>query len=387
MKLVIKTINSQKFFNILLNFLFIVIVLAIINTAISIILFFMRMLNQFIQNLNWTIIFVGFIIFVFLLFFFPKFYRNPKNVKFKFISRFHLKMTELTKKQITKDFLLGSLFIFIEILLSLFIIFRWIRPEDFELLSFIIYSYTLSVVIFDITVIGIIYNKNIIKFFSFHVIYSSVLVGVLFPMLFISGIFFILFYFYFISWIFADPTFLLKSFTSSWLNTSLSIRFNYDLFFIIKMIIFLFGLILFLISLGQLVHGLKKKKGLVQTGIYKYFRHPQNLAMIIMAFPLFIPHGIRMGDLISWVQFACIIIISSDIGDIKLKKKYPEQFQQHYEKTGFMFPKLFSHKLLWNISVFENKKARYGLFFLLYIVIIIFFYLIHLILPFERLWI
>ncbi len=147
---------------------------------------------------------------------------------------------------------------------------------------------------------------------------------------------------------------------------------------IIIVLIFLFGLILFLISLAQLVYGLRKKQSLVQVGIYKYIRHPQNLGIIIMVLSYAL-YAYRIGDLVSWVQFFFLMIIYSDNGDILLKKKYPEQFQQYYQNTGYMFPKLFSRNLTRRISVFHNKKARYGLLFVSYVATIGLSYLYYLI--------
>jgi len=385
---VIKTINSQKVFNILWYLLLIITALGIINGTISIILFSLEISNVFLQNMNWTIIPLIFMILLFLLFFYPEFYKDRKNIKFQFIARFHSIKSEFCKNQMKKDILLGSFFISVEFFLSLFIIIAWLPLILDSILTQILFVLTLIVIISEIFIIGIIYHKRFINIFNLYVIYSSVLVGILFPMLFIGGIFIFFFLFYFIPWIFADPTILWIGNRSSWLNAYLLVPLNYDLLVVIEVIIFLFGSVFFIISLAQLVRRLGKKQGLVQTGIYKHIRHPQNLAIIIMVFPfaLYVPGffsdiGIRIGDLVSWVQFIFLIIIYSDIGDIRLKTKYPEEFQHYYENTGYMFPKLSLCNFTGRISVFRNKKARYGLFLFMYIMIISFHYLIYLIFP------
>ena len=158
--------------------------------------------------------------------------------------------------------------------------------------------------------------------FSIFVIYCSVLVGILFPMLIIGGFFIFLRNFYWISWYLADPTILGKDLVTCWLNSYWQTPFfSSDTWLYLKTMIFIVGLILFIISLTTLILGIKKDAGLIQSGIYKHIRHPQNLSIIIMAFPLFLYLGFRMGDFISWVQFIFIMIIYSDIGDKKLKKK------------------------------------------------------------------
>ncbi|MHA2128071.1 MAG: hypothetical protein ACW99E_22460 [Promethearchaeota archaeon] len=229
----------------------------------------------------------------------------------------------------------------------------------------------------------------VVKFFNIYVIYSSVLAIILFPMLFLSGVFIFLLFFYEISWILADPLIIGEVIYSSWLNTYLyNCPFVYsNTFDFIKILIFLVGLIIFLISLGNLAYGLRKRQGIVHFGFYKYIRHPQNLSIIIMAFPFFILQGIRIGDLITWIQFMFLIIIYSDLGDIGLKKKFPEEFQEHYENTGFMFPKLLPYKLTKYVSVFRNKLLRYLIMLFLYILIVRLFYLLYIIFPFYHLYI
>ncbi|MFX0138353.1 MAG: methyltransferase family protein [Candidatus Hodarchaeota archaeon] len=231
-------------------------------------------------------------------------------------------------------------------------------------------------------------TEILLKIFNIWIVYSSVLAGILFPMLIIYGFFTFLLYFWEFSWIFADPTIIQQYFYTTWLNTYLDCPLIWTKFFdIIKILIFLAGLIIFLVSLGQLTYGLRKNRNIVQKGFYKYIRHPQNLSIIIMAFTFFIHEGIRIGDLISWIQFTFLIIIYSDLADIRLKKKFLEGFQDYYENTGFMFPKLLPYKVTKYISVFTNKKLRYFLMFLIYIGLIRLCYLIYIIFPFYHLYI
>lgn len=225
-------------------------------------------------------------------------------------------------------------------------------------------------------------EKTIIGF-SIFVLYCSVLVGILFPMLIIGGFFIFFRNYYWISWYLADPTILGKDLVTCWLNSYWQISFfSSDTWLYLKVMIFLVGLILFLISLTTLILGIKKDVGLVENGIYKHMRHPQILSIIIMAFPLFLYIGFRMGDLVSWVQFIFIMIIYSDIGDIKLKKKYPADFQTYYEKSGFFFPRIIPYRIGHYFSAVYNKKFRYPLMLLIYILCISTLYQIFLVLPF-----
>ena len=225
--------------------------------------------------------------------------------------------------------------------------------------------------------------ERVIIGYGFFVLYCSVLVGILFPMLIIGGAFLFLRYFYWISWYYADPTSVEQGLVHCWMNTYLNIPFFYsDNWVYVKVMIFVIGFIIFIISLVCLVIGIRKNAGLIQERIYRRIRHPQNLSIIIMVFPLFLYQGFRLGDFISWVQFIFIMIIYSDIGDIKLKKKYPEEFQSYYEKTGFFFPRIFPYRFSYYFSAIYNKKFRYPLLILIYILCILLLYQLFLVLPF-----
>ena len=118
----------------------------------------------------------------------------------------------------------------------------------------------------------------------------------------------------------------------------------------IEMLIFCFGLGLFLTGLITMVK--KKIEGdtLIQTGIYKYIRHPQNLGIIFMFLPfvLYIPGfrdiGIRMGEIASWMFFTFIICLYSYYEEWRLVRKYKEIYLEYYKKTGFFIPKCLRNK-------------------------------------------
>jgi len=376
--------NSQKIFNILWSLLLFIIIVGIISGITSIVLFSLHLTNLFIYNLNWITFLLMFIILIFLLFFFPRFYKNRKNVNFKFISRAFIPIVNDFSRQWVKDLLFGSLFFTLEYFFVVMLTFNNFNP----FLSLPVGTGIITcIIIFDIIIIGILTNKFVFKIFSIYIIYSSVIAIVIFPMLIFIGTLMILFYFYDFSWIFADPTLLFYPYTDirfSWLNSYLFVSHDFYIsMIIIKNIFFILGFLIFLISLAQIIYGLIKKRRLIQNGFYKYIRHPQNLGIIFIAFSLFVLPKIRMGDIISWVQFVFLIILYSDNGDLLLKKKYPDQFQQYYEKTGFMSPKLFSRNKKRYISVFQNKLMRYRLFLILYVGIVGLLYVSYLIFPFR----
>lgn len=370
------------------SIILIVIELIIGATSLSFIIFEIE--NALIFRLNIITIPIICILFLFLIFFYPTFYRNKKNPKFTFISRHEMIKGTNFRSQFWIDFLFGSLFVYLILFFLSFLINYGIL--DSEKVRF--GTLGLSIIFLDITIINIKYYKLGLKFFSFFVLYSSVLAVIVVPMLIFIGIPFFVFYYYDVSWFFADPTILLDVFISShvrdmrtiWLNTYLHCSFVYsEAFLMTKTIIFLVGLVLFAVSIAQLVYWLKKEKKIVRQGIYKYIRHPQNLAIIIMIFPFFIFYGVRIGDIVTWVQFIFLMIIYSDFEDLRLNKKYPYEFQNYYKNSGFVLPKFVSLKFLDSLSIFNNKKLRYIILFLIYILTIIILYAFYLILPFYHL--
>lgn len=373
----------HKLFKVLWYSLLLFLIAEFINGIITLNFFYLELENEFIFRINWILFPLICIISLFLIFFFPTFYKNRATTKLKFISR-HLKIKNTNSLyQFLIDLLFGSLFFYLELLFFSFLL-------EYGILYYEIYSVRfgslgLSIIFIDIVIISIIYNKLILKMFSFFILYSSVIAIIIVPMLIFIGAPFFFFYFYDISWIFVDPTIMwIPEIREHWLNSNLNIsNISINELYVIKIIIFLVGAVIFTIALVQLTIGKIKNKGIVQKGFYRYIRHPQNIAIIIMVFSLFIFPKIRMGDIITWIQFTFLMIFYSDYGDIRLKKKYPNKFELYYQNTGFMFPKLFSSNLTEKISIFQNKKLRYILILLMYIGIILICYICYLILPFE----
>ena len=116
--------------------------------------------------------------------------------------------------------------------------------------------------------------------------------------------------------------------------------------FWIELIIFICGFGLFLHGFIHLVKARKRKIAIAQTGLYKYIRHPQNLGIIIFSFPfcLYVPFlddsGIKVGDIFSWMLFCLLIIIYSDIEEIQMLKKHPEDYSLYRVNTGFFILKI-----------------------------------------------
>ena len=142
-------------------------------------------------------------------------------------------------------------------------------------------------------------------------------------------------------------------FMASWIFAHGYYSTNFPIYYTlmgIELVIFMCGFGLFLHGLIHLVKAKKKKIDIVQTGLYKYIRHPQNLGIIIFSFPfcLYVPFlgdtGLKVGDIFSWMLFFLLIIIYSDIEEIQMLKRYPDDYRLYRSTTGFFIPRIIKTK-------------------------------------------
>ncbi len=150
---------------------------------------------------------------------------------------------------------------------------------------------------------------------------------------------------------------------------------------------FIGGLTLFVWGFIHIAQAKKNNVHLAQTGPYKYIRHPQHFGIILISLPFVflvrssfnfsISIRIRAGDIISWVLFCLILIIWSDIEERKMRKKYPEEFANYKNSTGFFFPKIGDKETL----TIQKKKRyyyliRYLIFFIFYCIVVLIMFLV-----------
>ena len=111
----------------------------------------------------------------------------------------------------------------------------------------------------------------------------------------------------------------------------------------------LFGFIFYIYSL---IYQLTHRKQLIRGGPYRYMRHPQYLAFIIMTFgmtlisfqtsPIF---NFNLSDIngytiifFIWVAEVIAYIFLGKIEDFALKAKYGDEFLDYANNVSFMFP-------------------------------------------------
>jgi len=166
-----------------------------------------------------------------------------------------------------------------------------------------------------------------------------------------------------------------NTYFNTWFPLSNQLKLN---ILIIECIMFIVGLLLFLIGVIYLIKARRSNIGIAQTGPYKFIRHPQNLGILIisLSFVFYVPWfgdlGIRIADLFSWCLFIIIIVIISDLEEYKMVKKYPEQYYDYISHTGYFFPQIIN----WQKKVkIKNKKyylKRYSILLITFVLIVIF---------------
>nr|MDO8099272.1 methyltransferase [Candidatus Njordarchaeota archaeon] len=224
--------------------------------------------------------------------------------------------------------------------------------------------------------------RKFAKIYAAYVTALPILWGILFPM----GVFTIIAFLWFDSgflWPLADPSlFLQKPWFVSWLAAYWGLPLSVSALVVLEAAFFTAGLLLFCVSFAVLVHGLYSRSKLVRKGPYRYIRHPQYLGLILIFLPLalYIPGtpdlGVRLGDLVSWVQFVFLMVAFSDWEDFHLRGKFPDMYPEYCAKTGFFLPRISPSKGYGYFSIFRHPKTRYALFIILYILIVVGLYFV-----------
>ncbi len=155
-----------------------------------------------------------------------------------------------------------------------------------------------------------------------------------------------------------------------WYGIPLENVFSFYTILIIEIIVFIGGLTLFLIGLIYSFQAKRVNKKIINCGPYKFIRHPQNVGIILTSLPcvLFLPStedlGIQIGGIPLRILFIVCMIIYSDLQELKIQQKFPEEFKTYKENVGFFIPKI----RLREIGKISAKKKNY---FLRYYVLIL----------------
>ena len=116
---------------------------------------------------------------------------------------------------------------------------------------------------------------------------------------------------------------------------------------VFESLLFVLGCYLLIAGIIHLAKARRKKINIASTGPYKYIRHPQHLGIILISIPFaFIlwtidsDIGIRIADILSFMLNTVILLIISEIEEINMKQKFPQEYPVYSKQAGFLFPKI-----------------------------------------------
>ncbi|MFW9867605.1 MAG: methyltransferase family protein [Candidatus Thorarchaeota archaeon] len=123
------------------------------------------------------------------------------------------------------------------------------------------------------------------------------------------------------------------------------IGYNVQSYFEILIYLILYlGFIIFSLGTVTWFYGKFKGKSIINFSIYKISRHPQYLGYIIWSYALsFIPRayafgGFSMSSSLFWVISVLIIIGVALNEEVKMKKKFGEEYTKYQKNTPFLLP-------------------------------------------------
>ncbi|MGY5863282.1 MAG: methyltransferase [Candidatus Thorarchaeota archaeon] len=138
--------------------------------------------------------------------------------------------------------------------------------------------------------------------------------------------------------------------------------------------------LILILGIGLLLYGLKtmvthksKKDELITSGPYRWVRHPQHLGIILFLLaPIFVTY-VRPNDILSWSLIAFGLIVSADIEEVSLSKRFGESYVEYRAKVPFIFPYSLSLPTVMRTGALDQgKPTRYVLWFVIYWIIMSF---------------
>ena len=141
-----------------------------------------------------------------------------------------------------------------------------------------------------------------------------------------------------------------------------------------EFLIFVIGIMLILYGLKVIVVHRTKGDVLVTTGPYRWIRHPQHLGIIMsLLAPALSFSYIRPSDIVSWSLIAFGLIVSADLEEVSLSKRFGEKFDEYRSKVSFMIPYCLPFPTVMKSGVLgQGRPARYVLWFVIYWLIMTF---------------
>lgn len=167
-----------------------------------------------------------------------------------------------------------------------------------------------------------------------------------------------------------------------------------DITTIIPYIIMGSGILIFIFGTQAWMFARFNKKGVATFWVYSFSRHPQYLGWIIWTYGLLI-YLIRNSSLVHfkltyevpsslpWLLTCLVIICVALLEEIKMKVKFPEEYEDYIQRAPFLFPipKFISKLITLPVRILFNKEQpesvkEVAIIFFVYLTILILFSLL-----------
>jgi len=107
--------------------------------------------------------------------------------------------------------------------------------------------------------------------------------------------------------------------------------------FPLGIVLILTGLIIFLLGAIRIYIGKISKKGLIRTGIYRHFRHPQYLALAVFGLGIILTWG-RLISFIAYFIMLWLYYLLAQSEERRCRKLFGDEYDDYRAKTNFLFP-------------------------------------------------
>jgi protein-S-isoprenylcysteine O-methyltransferase Ste14 len=125
------------------------------------------------------------------------------------------------------------------------------------------------------------------------------------------------------------------------------------------------GLVVYSLSLYQLLSQSRKGRVLLTKGLYGVSRHPQYLGIFLWTLGFAIS-GWRLINYLMWLTLCYSYLFLAEYEEIELEKKFGQEYIHYKNKVSFMIPCLrLNNKLFSNIV--RKRKIRLLAYTLLYV--------------------
>ncbi|HSH12846.1 MAG TPA: methyltransferase [Desulfurivibrionaceae bacterium] len=107
--------------------------------------------------------------------------------------------------------------------------------------------------------------------------------------------------------------------------------------FPLGLLLILAGFLLFLIGAFQIYYGKLRRRGLIRTGIYRRFRHPQYLALTIFGIGIILTWG-RLITFIAFFVMLWLYYFLARREERKCRELFGQEYDQYCDETCFLLP-------------------------------------------------